>query len=138
MKSYKSILLLLLIFAAITITKGQTTNIRSNANDTLNEPEIYFENTIHDYGTIKKNSNGSCKFIFKNTGNEPLVITNVKSSCGCTVPKWSKEAILPDKSGVIKIVYDTKRLGIISKTITVMSNAKTNPVELLIKGTVIE
>ncbi|MFA4851927.1 MAG: DUF1573 domain-containing protein [Bacteroidales bacterium] len=138
MKTAKSLIICLFLFAAISVTKGQTENTQTNVQENPNAPEITLDKTVHDYGTIKKDADGSCEFTFKNTGKEPLVLSNVKSSCGCTVPSWSKDPILPGKSGVIKVVYDTKKVGPISKTITVMSNAKTNPVVLSIKGTVIE
>ena len=80
------------------------------------------ENTV-DYGKIENGSNGVRTFIFKNTGNAPLVITKVKSSCGCTVPKKPTAPIAPGEKGEIEVKYDTKRTGIIRKTITVTSNA---------------
>lgn len=118
----------------VTEPEDQTINVQNNPN----APEIYFEKTVHDYGELKKDSDGSCEFTFKNTGKEPLILSNVKSSCGCTVPTWPKEPVLPGGSEVIKVVYDTKNVGVISKTVTVTSNAKTNPVVLNIKGNVIE
>ncbi len=85
--------------------------------------QITFEKTVHDYGTIVQDANGNCEFVFKNTGNEPLIISGAKGSCGCTVPEWSKEPIAPGQSGSIKVKYDTKRIGKFSKTVTVTSNA---------------
>ncbi len=95
-------------------------------------------NYVWDYGTIEKGADGSSFFAFTNTGNEPLVLSEVRSSCGCTVPRWPREPIMPGKSDTIKVKYDTKRLGQINKTITVISNAVNNPVVLRIKGNVIE
>ena len=89
-----------------------------------------------DYGTITQNSNGLKIFSFTNTGNAPLIISEVKTSCGCTVPAYSKEAILPGDDGQIKIKYDTKRTGSFTKTITVLSNAVQSRKTLKIKGTV--
>lgn len=103
-----------------------------------NAPEIKFESLIYDYGTIVQDANGDCEFKFKNVGKEPLILTNVTASCGCTTPYWSKEPILPDKSEVIKVHYATNRLGVISKQITVVSNAKNSPVILNIKGNVLQ
>lgn len=100
--------------------------------------EITFEKVEHDYGTINKSANGLCEFKFKNTGKEPLILTDVKSSCGCTVPAWTKEPILPGKSGSIKVKYATERVGIIDKSITVISNAKNSPVVLHIKGNILD
>ncbi|MBP5711276.1 MAG: DUF1573 domain-containing protein [Bacteroidales bacterium] len=100
------------------------------------EPEITFEKLEHDYGNINKGDNGFCYFKFTNTGKSDLVLTNVRSSCGCTVPEWPKEAIAPGQSSEIKVKYNTQRIGVISKSITVQSNAKNNTVTLRIKGNV--
>lgn len=75
-----------------------------------------------DYGKIKKGENGVRKLEVKNTGDKPLMISNVKSTCGCTIPSWPKEPILPGKSEFITINYDTKKEGTISKTIEIFSN----------------
>lgn len=99
-------------------------------------PEITFEKTVHDYGQIYQNDNGECEFQFKNTGKEDLILTNCRSSCGCTVPEWPKEPIAPGKKAVIKVKYNTGRLGVISKSVTVESNAVNNRVELRITGNV--
>jgi len=106
--------------------------------DNPNAPEINFSKSVHDYGTVYKEGDGTCEFQFTNTGKEPLVISNVRSSCGCTVPKWTREPILPGQAGTINVKYDTKRLGAINKTITVLSNAKTPSVVLRIKGNVVD
>lgn len=103
-----------------------------------NAPEISFVKIEHDYGTINKGGNGDSEFFFKNTGKEPLILSNVRSSCGCTVPSWTREPVLPGKEGSIKVRYATSRVGVINKSITVESNAKNNPVILKIKGNVIE
>ena len=103
-----------------------------------NAPVINFEKTTHDYGTIVKEGDGTCEFKFKNTGVEPLILSNVTSSCGCTVPEWPREPILKGKSNTIKVRYDTKRVGPINKTITVTSNATNASVQLRIIGTVVE
>lgn len=101
-----------------------------------NAPDMAFENETHDYGTIKQGADGSCEFKFTNTGAEPLIITTAKGSCGCTVPTFPKEPIMKGQSSVIKVHYDTKRVGPFTKTVTIESNAKTNPKILTIKGVV--
>ncbi len=98
--------------------------------------DIKMDKLTHDYGTIQQGGNGECEFKFTNNGKEPLVITNCQGSCGCTVPQWPKEPILPGKSSVIKVKYDTNRVGGIYKTVTINSNAKSGNVVLTIKGTV--
>ncbi|MCB9015369.1 MAG: DUF1573 domain-containing protein [Lentimicrobiaceae bacterium] len=103
-----------------------------------NAPEITFTKTVHDYGTIFVQGDGNCEFEFTNTGKEPLILSSVKSSCGCTVPSWPREPILPGKKESIKVKYDTNRLGPINKSITVMSNAKNTPVVLRIAGNIVK
>ncbi|NND77098.1 MAG: DUF1573 domain-containing protein, partial [Flavobacteriales bacterium] len=77
---------------------------------------------VHDYGEIDKGSDPFCEFLITNTGNEPLIISNAKGSCGCTVPTWEKEPIMPGESSVMKVKYDTKRVGPINKSVTITSN----------------
>lgn len=103
-----------------------------------NAPVITFEKTTHDYGTVTKGGDGTCEFKFKNNGIEPLILSNVSSSCGCTVPEWPREPILKGKSASVKVKYDTNRVGPINKTITVMSNAKVASIQLKIIGTIVE
>ena len=98
--------------------------------------KIEFKNETVDYGEIAKGSDGVRVFEFTNTGNAPLVISDVKSSCGCTIPKKPDAPILPGESGEIQVKYDTKRVGPIRKAITVTSNADTPTKVLKIKGTV--
>ena len=103
----------------------------------INEAIITFDVETMDYGTIEQNSNGERTFKFTNNGNAPLIISNVKSSCGCTVPSYSKTPIAPNTSGVITVKYDTKKVGAFSKTITVTSNATEGTTALKVKGNVV-
>ena len=98
---------------------------------------ILFTELTYDYGTIEVGSPGNSEFKFTNKMKTPLVIRNVKPSCGCTIASWPKEPILPGKTGVIKLNYNTKIPGSFNKTITVSSNAKNATVILRIKGNVI-
>ena len=97
---------------------------------------INFTALVYDYGTIEVGSPGKSIFRFTNTMKKPLVVSNVKPSCGCTVANWTKTPILPGKSGVITLHYNTKIPGTFNKTITVSSNAKNATVILRIKGNV--
>lgn len=100
--------------------------------------QINFETTVIDYGTIPNGSDGERIFSFSNTGNTDLIIKNVQSSCGCTIPKKPAGAIAPGESSEIIVKYDTKRIGPFRKTITITTNVSTNPiVALKIKGTVL-
>ena len=76
-------------------------------------------------------------FEFKNTGKTPLLIQNVQTSCGCTTAEKPSEPVQPGKKGVIKVKYDTKRVGDVHKTITVTTNVQTEPIVLTIKGKVL-
>ena len=98
--------------------------------------EISFEKEVHDYGVMEQNGNGQCEFVFTNTGTEPLLITNARGSCGCTVPEWPREPIAPGASSSIKVKYDTKRIGLINKSVTITSNGETSTKIIRIKGEV--
>ncbi len=104
-----------------------------------NGAKMEFDKEVHDYGTIKKGDDGHCVFKIKNTGNQPLLIRNAKGSCQCTVPEWPKEPILPGKTAEIKVKYNTSRVGVINKSVTISSNAMNGTTKVLrIKGTVTE
>lgn len=98
---------------------------------------IIFEKVNHDYGTIKKGSDGSSTFTFTNKGQKPLILSTVRASCGCTVPEWPRQPIAPGEKAEIKVKYNTNIAGNFSKTITVVSNAANSPVILRVRGRVI-
>lgn len=100
--------------------------------------EITFETEVIDYGTIPQNADGVRMFKFTNTGTAPLIISDAKGSCGCTVPSWPKQPINPGESGEIKVKYATNRLGPINKSVTVSTNSSQPSTVLRIKGNVIE
>lgn len=100
--------------------------------------KIEFKTDTIDYGTIEKGADGVRIFEFTNTGNAPLIISDVKSTCGCTVPKKPEGPIMPGQIGEISVKYDTNRVNPIRKTITVTSNADTPTIALKIKGEVVD
>ncbi len=121
---------LLVLFIAAIGGKAVAQEVTSGA-------AIEFTKEVHDYGTVEYGGNGQCTFEFKNTGTAPLIISNAKGSCGCTVPSWPKEPIAPGKTGTITVKYDTKRPGAINKSVTITSNASNSPTKVIrIKGTV--
>ncbi len=130
--------LLALIFSAgmVSVNAQDAATPAPPVNDNPNAPEIVFEKEVHDYGTMKQGGNGECEFKFKNTGKEPLIISNARGSCGCTVPHWPKDPIKPGETNVIKVNYDTKRVGPINKTVTITSNAKSATKTIRISGTI--
>lgn len=98
--------------------------------------KIEFKTETINYGEIEKGSDGVRVFEFTNTGDAPLVISDVRSSCGCTIPKKPEAPIMPGETGEIQVKYDTKRVGPIRKAVTVTSNADTPTKILKIKGLV--
>ena len=125
--------ILFLLVCSLVFTTMQAQNLTATAQGILD-----FESEVIDYGTIKKNADGERTFTFTNTGNAPIIITNVKTSCGCTVPTKPNGPIMPGEKAEIGVKYATNRIGAFSKTITVMSNASTSNKVLKIKGTVVD
>ena len=101
--------------------------------------EMKFEETIHDFGSIKENGGPvSVEFPFTNSGDANLVVYEAKAECGCTTPEYPKAPVAPGKSGKIKVTYNPLgRPGIFEKVITVKSNGKKSKVRLKIRGTVV-
>jgi len=98
---------------------------------------ISFDKTTFDYGNVKAGSDGHRFFTVKNTGDKPLIISEVKPSCGCTTPEWSKDPILPGKEAKIKVGYNTGIKGAFNKLIEVYSNDPANSRSVIyIKGNV--
>lgn len=131
----KKILVLLLFSAASFSMNAQT---KEEIKKDYTGPVFEFESKVIDYGEIAANSDGNRVFKFKNVGKSPLIITNVKGSCGCTVPTKPEKPIMPGETGEIKVKYATNRIGPFSKTVTITSNAYEPTVVLKVKGRVLE
>lgn len=128
----KRILIVAVLILSIFVLNAQEL---SDTEIKKNGPEIKFKTTSHEYGEIYLNGDGTYNFEFTNTGNEPLILSKPRSSCGCTVPSWPKEPILPGETNSIKVTYNTHKAGAFNKSVTVYSNSKT--VVLRIKGKVV-
>tara|TARA_B100001175_G_scaffold168506_1_gene142903 strand:+ start:318 stop:725 length:408 start_codon:yes stop_codon:yes gene_type:complete len=102
-----------------------------------NQADIQFEETIIDYGEVEFESDGKRIFKFKNIGNAPLVFQRISSSCGCTIPKKPEKPVEPGGTGEIEVEYDTKRVGLFMKAISVVTNSKNPSMVLRIKGEVL-
>jgi len=102
-----------------------------------NTPIFKFESEVVNYGDIARNSDGVKVLKFTNVGKSPIIITNVKGSCGCTVPTSPKEPIMPGEEGEIEIKYATNRIGPFSKTVTITSNAERSNIVIPVKGKVL-
>ena len=122
----KLIAIAIFVFAGVSVAQAQKV------------AKMEFKSETIDYGEIKKGSDGLRVFEVKNIGDAPLVIEDVKSSCGCTVPKKPDAPIMPGETGEIQVKYDTKRVGPIRKTVTVYSNSDEPVKALKIKGAVID
>ncbi|HHC79055.1 MAG TPA: DUF1573 domain-containing protein [Flavobacteriia bacterium] len=119
---------------------GFTMNAQEQATSKKNDekaPIFKFETEVLNYGEIAHNSDGVRVLKFTNVGKSPLIITNVKGSCGCTVPTRPKEPIMPGAQGEIQVKYATNRIGPFSKTVTITSNAKRSTVVIPVKGKVL-
>lgn len=100
------------------------------------DPGYKFDKTSYDYGTLPKGGEPYCEFKLTNTSKEMLVISEAHGSCGCTVPEYTKEPIKPGQTVVIKVHYDTNRVGPFEKQVTVTFQGKDAPAVLHIKGTI--
>lgn len=100
--------------------------------------KIEFEKTSHNFGTISENGGKvTYNFVFKNTGNTPLILTNVRAGCGCTVPEWNRQPVAPGTSGSIKVSFNPQgRPGSFVKSVTVNSNSSTPVISLTLRGNV--
>ncbi|MDR3047428.1 MAG: DUF1573 domain-containing protein [Bacteroidales bacterium] len=130
MKKLFSIALVLVCFSLT--AQDNATEKAKNAN----APVITFSELVHDFGTLEKGGDGTFQFVFSNTGKEDLIINNARTSCGCTVAEYTKDPVQKKGSGIVKVKYDTNRIGPFEKTITVESNAENGPITLRIKGVV--
>ena len=96
-----------------------------------------FKKETHGFGSVMEGPQAECDFEFKNVGKSPIIISEAHGSCGCTVPKWPSEPILPKHKGVIHVTYNTTgRVGNISKDVYITSNAQQSPMKLHITGNV--
>jgi hypothetical protein len=107
-------------------------------NNLYAQGKLQFEKETHDFGSIAQGTPVSVDFKFKNTGGQPVVISNVQASCGCTTPEWSKTPVLPGKTAIIKAGYNAAAMGAFNKSITVTSNATNSTQVIFIKGTVMD
>lgn len=126
--------LVLLLSLGIFVLGNLAAQTDTTANK--NKSEIKFEKTEIDMGVVPPTGPKPFEFVFTNTGNEPLVISNVQPSCGCTIVEKPKEPILKGQTGTIKGTFNAVSPGTFTKNITVYSNAKTSVVYLTFKVTV--
>jgi len=109
------------------------------AQDSKDAPKATFTKSVHDFGKVAESAGTvSCEFSFKNTGTAPLIIQSVRTTCGCTTPDYTKEPILPGKSGNMKVTYSTTgRPGTFNKDVTIFTNVPDSIYRVKIKGEVL-
>ena len=128
---------LLIAFAILLIANvGMAQSNTSQTSTSATGAEISFAKKTIDYGTLHVGDVKTIEMTFTNTGKKPLILDNVTTNCDCTEVDWSKKPVMPGKTGVIKVTYTAKHTGLISKWVTVMSNAETDRVVLKTTGEV--
>lgn len=114
---------------------GLTAATPMATNAPLGTPKIEFKEMMYDFGDIKEGDQAKHEFVFTNTGDAPLILTDVKPSCNCTTPEWPRQPIMPGKSDKIIAIFDSKgRPGEFNKSIEVFSNATKEPIIITMKG----
>lgn len=141
MLNYKNLkkmkkLILLFVLPLFIAVQSQAQTAQPAASVNPNGPIAKWDKMANDFGSIAFNVPKTAEFTVTNAGNQPLIISSVRPSCGCTNPKFSQEPILPGKSSIVSATYNAANPGVFTKTVTVITNADANPVVLQIKGTV--
>ncbi len=132
MNMKKTTLLAVAVILALTWSSCR----KGSEKRTRGDAAIEFDTISHNFGDLPYKAEANFEFIFYNTGEAPLLVSHVKSTCGCTVPEWSKEPVKAGNKGRIRVTYDTHRTGVFSKSIYVYSNASNGVQRLMITGRV--
>jgi len=112
-------------------------SLRTSGQD-KNGSQFEFEETNYDFGDIQQGEKAEHIFSFKNTGNQPLIISNIVTTCGCTAPTWPKDPVPPGEKGEIKIVFNSSgKVGKQNKIITIFSNSINNKERITVKANII-
>ncbi len=98
---------------------------------------LKFTKETHDFGKVEQGKPVTYVFTFKNTGTDPVVISDAQASCGCTKPSWTKEPVMPGKTGTVSATYNAAAMGPFNKSVTVMSNGETPNIVLYLKGEIV-
>lgn len=134
----KIILLALLVGTFPTVRFQQFTGSETAIVAAVRNAKFNWTETTYDFGKIARNKPVTYKFEFSNNGTEPLVISEVKASCGCTVTNYSKDPIAPGAIGFVTATYNAANPGVFSKTVTINANTDDTTVLLTVKGEVTE
>lgn len=126
------------VIVGVSVSTAQTPGSTESTPVNPNAPEFQWVSDTYDFGNIPQGIPVQAKYEFTNTGNEPLIITDVQKTCGCTKTDWSKEPVMPGQKGWVLAEYNAANEGAFNKAITVSANAKTATVKLYFKGTVVK
>jgi hypothetical protein len=130
MKTIYSLFLCLLLSSAAAFAQ---------ADQKKDGPAMAFKTEQYDFGKVTEGVVAEYVFTFTNTGTQPLILKEVHASCGCTTPIWTKEPVMPGKTGSIKVAYNSQgRVGIFNKSVSITSNIPDETKVLFIKGEVIK
>jgi hypothetical protein len=132
----KKVLVILMLCGGFTTMAKAQESAKTEVKAKKKKAPITFKTLTIERNNIPYGADETFTFSFKNTGKEPVIISNVQTSCGCTTAKKPEAPVTPKKSADISVKYDTKRVGQFTKTITVTSNVS-DPIVLTIKGTVL-
>lgn len=136
MSNMKTMITTRFVFLLILLTAGAWIAPEGNVSD--NGPRISFTATDHDFGTLAPGDHAVHYFVFTNDGDAPLVLVNVRASCGCMASEWNKKPVDAGAKDSLRVEYNTKIKGAFNKTITVQSNAVNPSVDLRIRGNVVK
>ena len=131
MKNKANLFVLLITFTLIFLAWKPSGTVDAGGG-----PQIAFTETENDFGEMSPGDEAVHYFVYSNTGDAPLVIVNVRASCGCMASEWTKKPVEAGRRDSIRVEYNTKIKGAFSKTITVQSNAVSASVDLKIRGNV--
>lgn len=135
----KKVLFLALSLTAAAYTAQAQAAKPANAVEKVAGPAITFEESKYDFGSVVQGGVVDHVFKFKNTGTQPLIISNIGVSCGCTTPEWTKEPVAPGKSGTIAAHFNSAgKMGMQNKVLTIESNATGGNVTVALVGEVKE
>ena len=134
----KIILSVTFIFAVAFYAMSQAADVKVEAGSPTSMAKFKWEMTTHNFGKIPQGKPVTVDFTFTNDGKTPLVISNVRGSCGCTVTQYSKEPIAPGKAGFVKATFNAAAMGAFNKSVRVTANVEGGNETLFIKGEVIK
>ena len=134
----KLVLLASFVFGVVFLGYTQTASVKIESGNPSAMAKFKWEETTHNFGKINQGKPVSNEFLFTNTGSTPLVISNVKGSCGCTVTSYTKEPIAPGKTGNVKATFNAAAAGSFNKSVRVTANVEGGNETLFIKGEVIK